>query len=312
MSRKSIPKKLKLQILYESQYVCAICQSGGCQIHHIDGDNSNNQEENLVLICAAHHDEAHTNRKMSQNLNEDALRDAKARWNITVQEKRDSTATVSGQLSIAEDSLLAPMGITWGYINHNRVGQLAKPAALGSEDLQYFNYCKERGLVDPKGVLIKPQGVQNSSSYIRNSVYDWYEHGDDLRLHKLYSAFVDQISSSVQPIHLEPEGWTKARIRGLVRPGGFIFLDRAFYFKGISETTENEHRHVRTFKRKVVLDFYVDTIDMFGTTSMTISFSGHKTCAALVQLKSINDTEDGGLILHCTPIALGVAFNKNW
>lgn len=312
MSRKSIPKELRLQILYESQYVCAICQSRGCQIHHIDGDNSNNTEKNLIPLCAAHHDEAHTDRKMSQNLNKDALMDAKQKWKKTVLERRDLASTISGQLTMAGDSPLAPMGITWGYINHNRVAQLARLEALDAEDQQYFEYCKTRSIIDRKGVLIKPQGMQKSTSYIRNSIYDWYEHGDDLRLHKFYSALVDQISRSVQPIHLEPEVWTKARIRALVEPGSFLFLERAFYFKTESETNNNQHRHVRTFKRKIVLDFYVDTIDMFGTTSMTVSFSGHKHCAALLQLKSIENKSNGNLTLYCTPIALGVAFNKAW
>lgn len=310
MSRKSIPKELKLQILYESRYVCAICQSRGCHIHHIDGDNSNNTEENLILLCATHHDEAHTIRQMSHNLNKEVLRDAKKKWKNIVQEKRDLVATVSGQLSMAGDSPFTTMGITWGYINHNRVAQLVQPTALNTEDQLYFNDCEARGIIDREGVLIKPQGVQKSSNYIRNSVYDWYEHGDDLRLHKLYSAFVDQISLAVQPIHLEPEAWTKKRVHGLVKPGDFIFLEHAFYFKTIVETTENQHRLVRTFKRKVNLEFYVDTINMFGTTSMTVSFAGHKNCAAIVQLKSIEDAEDGRLILHATPIALGVAFNE--
>jgi hypothetical protein len=298
--------------MYESQYVCAVCQGQGCQIHHIDGNNSNNEEENLILLCNNHHDEAHTNRQLSQNLNAEALRDAKEKWKNAVQEKRELAATASGQLLIAKDSPLASIGITWGYINHNRVAQLARPELLGIKEKQYFDYCRRRGILDQKGILIKPKGAPTSGSYVGNSIYDWYEHGDDLRLHMVYSAFVDQISKSVHPVHIEPRSWTKARIRELLKSGSFIFLERAFYFKTMSETKANQHRRVRAFKRKISMEFYVDTINMFGTTSMTVSFSGHQSCAAILQLKSIEEQDDGGLALHCTPIALGVGFNKDW
>jgi hypothetical protein len=311
MARKPIPSKLKLKVMYDSQYACAICQQRGCHLHHIDENHSNNQEENLIFLCNLHHDEAHTKHQLSQNLSEQALRDAKQKWTAKVKEKRELTATISGQLLIA-DSEFASMGVTWGYINHNRVAQLANPNLLSPEDKQYFNYCKRRGIVDEKGVLIKPRDAPLSNNYIGNSVYDWFEHGDDLRLHLVYAAFADQISKLVHPIHIEPESWTKSRILELVSPGNFIFLDRAFYFSCVKETRQNQHRRVHTFKRKISLEFFVDTKDMFGTTSMTISFSGHQICAALLQLKSIEENEGGKLILHCTPIALGVGFNKQW
>ena len=35
-------------------------------------------------------------------------------------------------------------------------------------------------------------------------------------------------------------------------------------------------------------------------------------CGAFVQLKSINEGTDERLVLKCTPIALGVAFGKQW
>lgn len=312
MSRKIIPSKLRCSILYKSRYVCTICQSAGCQIHHIDGDNSNNSEANLVALCAAHHDEAHTNRKMSQNLGKAALLDAKMKWENEVRLKRESTATVSGQLSMADYSPLASIGITWGYINHNRVAQLADTEALNAEDKEYLHYCANKGLVDQKGVLIKPHGIQRARSYTRNSIYDWYEYGDDQRLHKLYTAFVDQISRAVQPIHIEKDTLTKTRVKQLVTPGSFIFLVRGFYFRTVDKTSENQHRLVRTFRRKISIEFYIDTRNMFGTTSMTVSFTGHMHCAAFLHVKSIEDTQDGNLILHCTPIGLGVAFNMRW
>lgn len=311
MARKSILRELKDKLLYESQYACAVCQNRGCHIHHIDGDHSNNSEDNLIVLCIAHHDEAHTKRQLSQNLDAVALRYAKSNWVSAVREKRSKTATLSGQQDVHRDDSFLSVGVTWGYINHRRVAQLARPELLEKEKRKYFDYCCRANIIDRKGVLIKPNNRNAAESYIGNSIYDWYEFGDDSRVHRVYSDFVDQISHEYSPIHLDPESWTKTRVRALVRPGHFIFVERAFYFKTVSETPDNQHRRCHTFKRKISIEFFVDTRDMFGTTSMTISFSGHQCCAALLQVKSLEETSDGWLILRCTPIALGVGFRRN-
>jgi hypothetical protein len=302
---------LRLKLLYDSQYRCAVCQQRGSHIHHIDKNSSNNQEENLVVLCTNHHDDAHTHRELSQNLTPAALRHAKQEWVALVEERRRLIGTLAGQLSLTGEDSLAAIGVTWGYINHRRVGQLAKPEQLDPGEKRYFEYCVTKGLVDEKGILIKPKAVRPGRHYTRSAVYDWYEHGDDQRLHALYTAFVDQISRTAHPIHLEENGWNKRQIRQLAIPGRLIFLNRAFYFKTVQETRANQHRQVYTFKSKVRVEFFVDTINMFGTTSMTVSFSGRKVCAALIQLKSIEEKK-GLLVLHCTPIALGVGFDKNW
>src|SRR3954463_8100947 len=122
--RKPIPKALKYRLFYESQYRCVVCQQRGSHIHHIDQDNSNNDEANLVVLCTAHHDDAHTTRQLSQNLNSGVLRDAKGRWVALVRERRNSAATVVGQHSLMSNRFFS-MGVTWGYINHRRVALLA-------------------------------------------------------------------------------------------------------------------------------------------------------------------------------------------
>jgi hypothetical protein len=241
MARKAIPKKIKHKIMYDSRYVCVACQQRGSHIHHIDEDNANNQEENLTLLCTTHHDEAHTKHQLSQNLSQVALRDAKQKWVSEVKKKRELISTVSGQLSIVRNNLRSSISISWGYINHKRVAQLSKPELLIPDDKRYFKYCIEREIIDKKGILIKPTNALSSSIYVHNSVYDWYEHGDDQRLHYIYTAFVDQISRSVQPIHLETKSLTKSRILELVTPGDFVFLDRPFEFRCIEETQENQH-----------------------------------------------------------------------
>lgn len=311
MARNPIPKNTKYKIMYDSQYSCVVCQQRGSHIHHIDQNNSNNEEKNLVFLCTLHHDEAHTSHQLSQNLSQVALYDAKDKWLTEVKKQREISSTLSGQLAITNNSPFASVG-AWGYINHKRVAQIANPEKLTPDEREYFEYCRARGIIDKKGILIKPPNATSSDTYIQNTVYDWYEHGDDQRLHRVYSAFVDQISRVYQPVHLNTKRLAKTLVLELVKPGVFIFLDKSFYFKSINETSQNQHRKGYTAQGKIRIEFFIDTMDMFGTTSITISFSGRKSCAALLQLKSIEENNDKVLILHCTPIALGVGFNKQW
>jgi hypothetical protein len=307
VTRMPLTEELKHQVMYDSAYVCAICQDDACQIHHIDEDHSNNDVENLIAVCMKHHGEAHTRRQLAQNLTPAALRVAKTRWHAEVEDKRRKASSVSGQKSIATSDFLS-LGIAWGYINHARVVQMAHVDRLSERDKQIFDYCHNRRIIDTNGVLIRPANAPVAESYIRNSVYDWFEHGDDQRLHMLYTAFVDQVSRIGKPIHLDRHIWpSKAAVLSLIQAGSMIFIRSNFYFKAISETPENEHRRCRTIKGKVEIECFVNTFDMFGTTSMTVSFTGHQTCSALLLVKSVDDS-GSKIKLTSTPIALGVGF----
>ncbi|RMA41576.1 hypothetical protein D9R08_14865 [Rhodophyticola porphyridii] len=131
---------------------------------------------------------------------------------------------------------------------------------------------------------------------------------ESLALHMFYSDVVDSFVSLVQPIHLSDHSWNRTFIKEMISSGSFIFINRAQYFKRTHEEEEFAEVSVRTFKRKIKIQYQLDTRHMFGTTSITCSFSGHKSCASLLQVKSIEDIEQER-VLHCTPIALGVGFH---
>ena len=310
MARIPIPRKLQNRLYYESQYACVVCQDTGSHIHHIDKDASNNSEDNLVVLCMKHHDEAHTKKELSKNLDSRALRDAKRRWLSEVERSRIQVSSLSGQKYLAGNDPLFASGMSWGYINHKRIAQMTTVSRLTGEAKRTFDYCIAAGLVDHHGIIIKPKNLTCSNSYISNTLYDWFEYGDDHRLHVLYSAMVDQLVNEQNVIHISPRCWSKTAFKSLVSPGSLMFVNKAFYFKVISEDKLNQHRLCRTFRRNIEIRFYVDSMDMFGTTSITVSFSGHKTCAALVLVKSIEQTSEGKLLVHCTPIALGIGFRK--
>jgi hypothetical protein len=55
MATKSRSTKNFDKVLREFNHLCAMCGNPRPQVHHIDGNNSNNVEENLLSLCPNHH-----------------------------------------------------------------------------------------------------------------------------------------------------------------------------------------------------------------------------------------------------------------
>jgi hypothetical protein len=53
--RKKVSATLELKVKKEFNHLCAVCGRPNPQIHHIDGDHSNNERENLLPLCPNHH-----------------------------------------------------------------------------------------------------------------------------------------------------------------------------------------------------------------------------------------------------------------
>jgi hypothetical protein len=304
-NRPKIKESLRQMLLYESAFVCVVCQARRVQIHHIDEDSGNNEPNNLVVICHACHDDAHAKKSLSQNLTPTRLRVFKKNWIGVVKARREAVATLSGQLSDADE--WSGIGVTWGYINFARVAQLIDTKIIQAVDRNILHRCQAGGFVDMSGIFVQPAAWQPSKHFTRNTIYDRVPFGDDHALHKLYTEFVDQIVLRVTPTHLTRPSWTKKFIENCVQEGQFVFFTKAQYFKVDSEDQENAHIRVKTTLNKIACRYFIDTKYMLGTTSITESFSGHKTCSSLVQVKSIDKSKEQWT-LDCTPIALGVGF----
>jgi len=56
--RPKLPSNVERGIQILSGFKCCLCGTHGIQIHHIDGDRTNNDPANLAALCLPHHDEA--------------------------------------------------------------------------------------------------------------------------------------------------------------------------------------------------------------------------------------------------------------
>jgi len=75
MARKAIPEATQTNIFLNSRRRCCLCfwlkgedEVKKGQIAHLDGDNENAKEENLVFLCLDHHDEYDTIPRLSKRL----------------------------------------------------------------------------------------------------------------------------------------------------------------------------------------------------------------------------------------------------
>jgi hypothetical protein len=66
--RIPIPAKTENDVMYSSDRLCCIDKKKGVHIHHVDGNPSNNEFNNLALLCFDCHDEATKTGSLSKKL----------------------------------------------------------------------------------------------------------------------------------------------------------------------------------------------------------------------------------------------------
>lgn len=68
-SRKKIPAVIEAEVMFSANLNCCVhSNKRGDHIHHIDGDNSNNEFDNLVLLCFDCHNDASVKGSLSKKL----------------------------------------------------------------------------------------------------------------------------------------------------------------------------------------------------------------------------------------------------
>lgn len=78
--RKTIPGSVRTKILLANRHACCVCHNIDVQIHHIDGDPSNNEEGNLAVLCVRHHDKATPPASLTAKLKPSEIRAYKRSW----------------------------------------------------------------------------------------------------------------------------------------------------------------------------------------------------------------------------------------
>lgn len=86
--RQSIPEKVEREVMFKNEACCCVCGKNNVQIHHIDGNNSNNELNNLAVLCIEHHDSSSSKSSMTRKLSTSLIRQFKKDWETRVTNRR--------------------------------------------------------------------------------------------------------------------------------------------------------------------------------------------------------------------------------
>lgn len=82
MSRQSVPDNIAVKVLAANRHTCCICREGGkhVQLHHIDGNPSNNVPQNLAVVCLDHHSRVTGDEGLGRRFTPQEVREYKLEW----------------------------------------------------------------------------------------------------------------------------------------------------------------------------------------------------------------------------------------
>jgi len=85
-NRLSIPQNIADKIMFSNDHTCCICRIKGkhVQIHHIDGDNSNNNMGNLAILCLECHSKVTSNQGFGRSYTGGEVKRYKRTWEFIV------------------------------------------------------------------------------------------------------------------------------------------------------------------------------------------------------------------------------------
>jgi hypothetical protein len=85
MSRQNVPENIAIEVLAANHHTCCICRERRkhVQIHHIDGDPSNNDPENLAVVCLDDHSRVTGNEGLGRSFKPGEVAKYKRQWEGT-------------------------------------------------------------------------------------------------------------------------------------------------------------------------------------------------------------------------------------
>jgi hypothetical protein len=87
--RKRVSADIEAEVLFQSDRLCCIDQKRGDHIHHIDGNNSNNEFDNLVLLCFDCHNEASISGSLRKKLTPNTIHKYRDHHYNVIKNKRE-------------------------------------------------------------------------------------------------------------------------------------------------------------------------------------------------------------------------------
>ncbi len=215
-ARKKIPSKVGTEILFHSDRTCCICrdQSKKVQIHHIDGDPSNNHPNNLAAVCIDHHDEIHKKGGVTKGFSPLLVKRYKLDWEQAVRSQRIQQ----------HNPLKTPLGIEKALFQFEIRKTAYEILALNDTDTNgieqrldfLYNIHLLEGLLEEENtpykyteqilndldliVVLIALGSENKACLIANKIYEFFWHFVGPERVQIEEKGIDNLRQSIETL----------------------------------------------------------------------------------------------------------------
>ncbi|MDN7726653.1 HNH endonuclease [Burkholderia gladioli] len=265
-SRPEIEDSILNQVLSEARFTCCICHQADLPfaIHHLKewADGGKHVEENLVLLCLHHHDAAHLKGGLSQRLDKDKIKEAKANWKKIVEEiDRNQWSRMRTELH---------RDVHWHWLHFERLQKISTlgQIRLGPNRLtEVIERLKHNLIIDAHGNITSPDGWK-VTNHGNSHLFDFRDGRDvaiylsDLALEVIDRLAVLDISDMLDK---------PAALKKYVEEGDYIFVRENFDISVDKShgknATETNLRFARAQEGKTVIELYFDSYTSLNATS---------------------------------------------
>jgi hypothetical protein len=230
--RTAIPDSLRTTVLLANRHACCICQRIDVQIHHIDGNNSNNEQTNLAVLCLSHHDKATAPPSLTARLKPSEISAYKQSWEAEC---------------AAESIRLARSRIAFfmvDYKNAERIRQLfvqlSPSEYFHAHALLKDQFRQEDGLRKEQGFDISLE-PNTSWNYVTQELLEYVRKGSvhppcfrECKTHPLDPLYPSGFFSSGEPAFAYYDVWCQIMTRAILTARGSYDIEDLMRVRDIS------------------------------------------------------------------------------
>ncbi len=293
-ARPPIPDDALMSVLFANRYQCCVCRDPKLPfiVHHIEewAVSRSHDIQNLSVLCLHHHDEAHSRKTLSKNLDAKTLRGAKAKWEAEVKQ-------------FDTESILEAMRLdysNWNYMNELRIFEIAKAQGIKFSEIRGFHQLVEEGIVEIDGLPIPVDS--------ENLLYKY--QGSNIQKRYFYVSNIFAIVIQNLPIINVSNFLDKGSLKFAIAPGDFIFVQGKHVFSPIVNRSRYQgHGQIYQGVRRannVEVQFVFDRWEATSSSAQSQWLTGTRNQGSLVQVKDIS-REDCRLMIRGT--VLGICSN---
>lgn len=295
-SRPPIDSATLDELLFESRFCCCVCRdpSKPIVIHHIEPweKSRSHKKENLVVLCPNHHDEAHTKHNLTLSLTPERLRSIKEQWLQEVQMLDRDTIC----------SLFDKNFACWDFFNLHRIFELSSQLDIDYDSIRTYPYLFSHGYVDGEGHITPVDRWPHKPKQY------WLDMMEGMYL----SSYIRDIFLKMTPLlpfKILNFLWKRSTIRSLCRPGDFVVLQGAFYFKD-SDIKKKDLRFGYRRAQGIQLEFLYDAWYCTSSSAKYNHLTGRRVATVFAIIRELTeDSENDILKIRCSALAIGSCFN---